>query len=124
MSCIPDCQSEAIFDPSVLQSLLESNEPDKLLPVYRSYADHMTGQLTRLREIDPESDSEKIQLLAHQLKSSNSAVGARRMASCLMELDKVAGNEELERIRSCLDILYQCWNDTELALIKYMDELT
>ena len=79
-----------------LRSLGQGRGSSLLEKAVRHYLEHTPAEIDRLRQAISDHDLESIHLIAHNLKSSSSMLGAQRLAELFNSLEKKARQNHLE----------------------------
>jgi len=100
-----------IFDLSYLRSL--SDDPSFLQQMIQSFLKIVPNQVISLKEALDKDDGIQTALVLHQLKPSMQAFGCNALIPEIIELEKLAKNEnapskQIERYNQLIDDVNQC----------------
>jgi len=116
---ILDTAVEECLDPQVLedlQSLGGEEQPDFLTTVIQQFLDDQMQHRSNIESAIERGVPLELRKAAHSLKGSSCNVGAKSLAECAMELEKVGASGTLDGVDELLPVFRREFDRTRLAL--------
>jgi HPt (histidine-containing phosphotransfer) domain-containing protein len=111
-----DCLDQAII------GRLSANRPALLKRLIEVYLNHSPNMIAELQSAVDANDAAKLKLAAHSLKSSSANVGAARLSSLALEIERLAIANEVAKAAALVRSVHQRFSSVASALRDVADK--
>ena len=117
-------QTSPVFDRTVLPAALESQDAELLVSFYDMYLSHTREACLDIMHAAPPYNFDRLQRVAHSLKSSSRSVGAMLIGDLLRALEVAAEAGSDERTATCVEAARRVMAETFAAINSEISVLT
>ncbi|QEP42359.1 Hpt domain-containing protein [Ectothiorhodospiraceae bacterium BW-2] len=104
-----------IFDQEILKQQVLGNE-ELMKMIIGTFLDDGVNQMRAVDEAIAAADGEQIHRACHRLKGSTSSVGAMVMTPLVLEMERLAKQDDLEQVKALQPQLQQAFDDLVVAM--------